>query len=72
MKVSEWQPIETAPHGEEVIIAGIYPNGISYVETSWKTPKGSWNGRKLDPPTHWMSLPDPPQAASLAKEQESR
>lgn len=61
---SEWQPIESAPTEpmREVIIAGQYDNGIWYVEEGFRNPLGHWNGRKINPPTHWMPLPSPPGA----------
>jgi hypothetical protein len=60
-----WRAIETAPKDghERVFIAGRYPNGIWYVEESYwmKSGGGHWCGRKLEPPTHWMPLPEPPK-----------
>jgi hypothetical protein len=60
-ELASWQPIDTAPRDRRnVIIAGCYGNGISYVEEGWWNPSGHWNSRKLDPPTHWMPLPAAP------------
>jgi hypothetical protein len=63
-----WLPIDTFPRDRsypyDVIIAGRYPNGVWYVETSYFDSRGYWHGRKLEPPTHWMPLPDPPFDAS--------
>ena len=58
----EWQPIETAPPDEwvEVIVAGRFDNGVSYVQVSCRTYAGHWHGLRLSPPTHWMPLPPPP------------
>ena len=63
-RAAEWRPIETAPTEPmlEVIIAGQYDNGIWYVEEGFRNPLGHWNGRKINPPTHWMPLPSPPGA----------
>jgi hypothetical protein len=54
-----WQPIETAPKVamEEVIIAGLFPNGVPYVVCTFWNPQGHWNGWKLHPPTHWRPMP---------------
>jgi hypothetical protein len=59
--MSEWKSIETAPKTHEVIISGCYPNGRRYVETAYWDSRGFWSGRRLDPPTHWMPLPEPPK-----------
>jgi hypothetical protein len=58
-----WKSIDTAPRdGSEVLISGTYDNGQQYVEVRWFWPhKGHWNGRKIEPPTHWMPVPDPPE-----------
>jgi len=60
-----WRPIETAPWtSETILISGRYPNGLTYVETSFRhVGGGHFNGRKIDPPTHWMPLPTPPEAS---------
>jgi hypothetical protein len=61
---TEWLPIETSPTEAmlSVIIAGQYDNGIWYVEEGFRNPLGHWNGRKINPPSHWMPLPAPPGA----------
>lgn len=57
----DWQPIETARKSDlHILIAGKYGNGVLYVEESYWDPRGHWNGRRLEPPTHWMPLPAPP------------
>ena len=55
--------LENAPGGVRFLIAGRYPNGICYVEESYRHYAGHFNGRKIDPPTHWMPLPAPPSPA---------
>lgn len=57
--------LENAPGGVRFLIAGRYPNGIWYVEESYRHYAGHFNGRKIDPPTHWMPLPEPPDAGNL-------
>lgn len=57
----EWQPIETAKIGDEIIIGWIENGKILEVS---KTSKWSDYGWKLGyMPTHWMLLPDPPKSA---------
>lgn len=62
----DWQPIETAPRdGSDVLIGGYYPNGVWFVSMGWfSEDRGYWSGHKIDPPTHWMPLPQPPQSLS--------
>lgn len=54
-----WQPIETAPKDQTIIITGRYANGRAYVEEGYWHPHGHFNARKFDPPTHWMPMPHP-------------
>jgi hypothetical protein len=70
--MTEWQPIETAPKDNTVLLlcSMEYPENpfidVGYWETyAW------WSGPKEEPcwvwsllegkPTHWMSLPEPPK-----------
>lgn len=77
IKLSLWQPIETAPKDGRMIL--LYrPTGGGWMNTatgSWnddryaKNPRPYWESwlrigvdwRTL-PPTHWMPLPEPPAA----------
>lgn len=62
--MSEWQPIETAPKGDVLLLCRRGFDG------DWSMHTGYWSdgGRKgwttgamwLDQMTHWMPLPDPP------------
>ena len=60
-EMSEWQPIETAPSGVDLIL--YVENNMTVVamlaEQDWLDRCG-YNVY----PTHWMSLPAPPQDAS--------
>ena len=72
---NEWQPIETAPKDEFVLLAG--PSGYTTIETVFTTGRMCSNyhtGRWIDhanddlmdwgfSPTHWMPLPKPPAMA---------
>lgn len=52
--VSEWQPIETAPRGKDVLV--LKANG-KYAIADWGR-YCEYNGGNF---THWMPLPDPPK-----------
>lgn len=69
----EWQPIETAPKDGTPILAwnGFSQQVIEYSESSvfgrrkwvFGECEGSYNARQeFDDPTHWMPLPEPPNA----------
>lgn len=73
-KMSEWQPIETAPKDGTDILLGYYPTwpGLDLGKGScevafWHGIKNTWCGRVLlnadghFSPTHWMPLPPPPK-----------
>lgn len=63
-----WQPIETAPRGEDVLIVvdgevsvGSMTNGLSGDDSwYWMTLEGA---PMVDVPTHWMPLPCPPEVS---------
>lgn len=57
--LGKWRPIETAPKDRNIIITGRYANGLAYVEEGCWNYKGHWSTRKLEPPTHWMPMPEP-------------
>ncbi len=60
IEMSEWQPIETRPRREPILV-GSFPKGIMAVERmgeqreNWTTLDGEYHK-----PTHWMSLPAAP------------
>lgn len=69
-----WRPIESAPEMRTVLLWAATDRGADGKITNWKMATGSyhtgydaweWEGRILQSydvqPTHWMSLPDPPQ-----------
>lgn len=70
--MSEWQPIETAPKdGTWAIVGWFHLAGqVSLAVGFWHAHKRAWcdvrnvlhgpNPEQL--PTHWMPIPDPPQA----------
>ena len=59
-----WQPIETAPKDERILLGGFYASGNFDVEVgAWVFTHRRWPyiGDKF--PTHWMPLPAPPSPA---------
>lgn len=70
-----WQPIETAPPNKILLLFGV-TDVQDGVVTNWKMATGCrgyngawiWDGIQLDAwhhvPTHWMSLPEPPDLGS--------
>lgn len=62
-----WQPIETAPKGEWILLSC---GSAGIVEGCYTTPEGCepamWMdsyGRQIFGPLHWVPLPDTPDAA---------
>jgi hypothetical protein len=60
----KWQPIDTAPSGEWVIVYYDDPMGVSIAEYAknlevWQ----DWDGDLYGTPTHWMPLPEAPEDA---------
>lgn len=71
--MSEWQPIETAPSQQTILLWAITDTSMS--PPNWKMATGHWatvleqwiwDGREVRDhevqPTHWMPLPEPPNA----------
>ena len=67
--MSGWQPIETAPKDEAVIVFltdAAHGMTIEIAHRSSNDPDGDWyaathDGPPIDVrPTHWMPLPEPP------------
>lgn len=69
-----WQPIETAPKEREGLLLSdgrvvSYGGWVSQVdqgaeyEGQWCAPSaGWWSMDRIEQPTHWMPLPEPPVA----------
>lgn len=73
--MGEWQPIETAPMREKIIVARVcgwekptISIGLQrvYYDVDNENPMWSLNGKRIygdkDKPTHWQPLPKPPYA----------
>lgn len=64
--MSEWQPIETAPKDEWILVFGTHTRSLCPVLTvrwdgdEWQS--GDDGYRPYVVPTHWMPLPEPPHA----------
>jgi hypothetical protein len=58
----EWQPIETAPTDETVLIYWDQGVQAGYLnpEDGWYAVAGHGSKWLYQPPTHWMPLPNPP------------
>lgn len=65
---SKWQPIETAPDGQETVLLlvdqEVY-SGYRMQDGKWAFPFADYHGcgccsDSTDQPTHWMPLPEPP------------
>lgn len=75
--MSEWQPISTAPKGKPVLLwaggsVSVGEHGTAAWQTEWNglvDGELAWAGgydnaglATVHNPTHWMPLPDPPDA----------
>lgn len=62
--MSEWQPIETAPNSEKVVIFSVPTREIPIMargDDYWlNRVEGKGTAYWLDGATHWMPLPPPP------------
>lgn len=68
-KTTGWRPIETAPDGPLMLFsptpAGNVRGGMVWVSGGFRfgTRAGGFRGDQThEPPTHWMPLPEPPDA----------
>jgi hypothetical protein len=63
---ADWQLIETAPKdGEDVLLCQDYGDGtFEMVVGAWSDATDEWRSGEPFPhkPTHWMPLPEPPDA----------
>lgn len=62
-QAQEWRPIETAPHGEEVLLGWLGWDGAWNMEVSQAS--WSWGAKtkisRHGQATHWQPLPQPPR-----------
>jgi hypothetical protein len=59
-EMADWQPIETAPHGGQVLVYEARHQRVrvaNFNEDRWVTRPGDFACY----PTHWMPLPEPPK-----------
>jgi hypothetical protein len=68
--MTDWQPIETAPYDEPILVCDKWTAGGFHRVVYWDhEPKNpGWHWSTSDGPTfhktaftHWMPLPDPPE-----------
>ena len=64
VSLEPWQPIETAPKQERILVYLPDPDDIGIV-WGYQLDDGTWTedetGCEISTPTHWMSLPAPPK-----------
>lgn len=66
MIMSEWQPIETAPSAERILVWGC--DWINIASTHWEengVPVWFNGDVTLEDITHWMPLPAPPSTDGI-------
>lgn len=66
--MSDWQPIETAPKdGTRVLVADedVWMAVARYWPCNSYWIEDAASGMKLNPPTHWLPLPPPPQSPQV-------
>lgn len=59
-----WQPIETAPKDGTMVLACWAGSGIHPIVSRWLKNSERWThpfNKPVNPPTHWMPLPEPPK-----------
>ena len=62
----KWQPIETAPKDEWVLVyygEGSMVDTVSIACCRSSYDWADWDGDLYGTPTHWMPLPPPPEAS---------
>lgn len=73
--MGEWQPIETAPKdGSRILLLRRQQIVCGYWRRNWGEPYWAHDAHVVDdarwfPPTHWMPLPDPPDALNLIEKE---
>lgn len=69
--MSEWQDIEMAPKDGSYFLGAQFQRGEWFIEKAWWD-GGDWgefrySGYHLEfQPSHWMPLPEPPQASTTS------
>jgi len=66
--MSEWQPIETAPKDGTMILVCWAGSGMHPIVSRWLLRSMAWThpfNKPVNPPTHWMPLPEPPKISVL-------
>lgn len=60
-----WQPIESAPKGKRILVYGNGGLQFGYLDNlgNWRS-DGERKRIRCVAPTHWMPLPNPPDAKS--------
>ena len=73
-KATSWQPIDSAPKDKEILV---YTKPWGPIVATFSEEFGEWLSRMQVPvsikdenelPTHWQSLPDPPQGVEGEKD----